>query len=226
MSNIKNINSVSFKPGYLTGTVETNLSTLVGEVLLNQGYVLTSGCCNTTKILQGQVLAYDTASKKFKPTTVAGVGSTTDLTLGTITSTTIPITNTNGTGFNLPLATSTLAGLASPAMFNALAGSTPTSSQIGVGDTYTQYTNGQIEYYINGVLEMTLTPGKLTYPGYLDPEATGYTKTTLARIQAISGSMFLSTIWVDSVTGHLFRGNVDLETLGGSTTASAKASNI
>lgn len=44
-----------------------------------------------------------------------GGAMATNLALGTITSTTIPITNSNGTGFTLPSATTTLAGLLSAA---------------------------------------------------------------------------------------------------------------
>lgn len=43
--------------------------------------------------------------------TVSGAESTTNLALGTRTATTIPITNSNGTGFTIPAATDSLAGL-------------------------------------------------------------------------------------------------------------------
>lgn len=53
--------------------------------------------------------------RQYKSTGWASVGIVTNLALGTLTATTIPITNTNGTGFTLPIATTLLAGLMSAA---------------------------------------------------------------------------------------------------------------
>ncbi len=136
MSNIKNINSVSFKPGYLTGTVETNLSVLVNQVLLSNGIPIITGCCNKTNILDGQTLVYSFANKKWIPT-FGGAGGATNLGY-TASALNGIITNTNGTIATLPLVDATNAGLATPAMFNALSGSTPSSAQIGMPVTFAE----------------------------------------------------------------------------------------
>lgn len=113
--NVKNIRSVSFKPGYLTGTTETNLTNLVGDVLTANGYPLSFGCCNITIPLNGQVLVWSATSKKYVPTTVQGVvpistnlGYTPSPINGTIT-------NDNGNTSIIPLANNVNAGLLSPA---------------------------------------------------------------------------------------------------------------
>jgi hypothetical protein len=55
-------------------------------------------------------------------TVSGGGGSPANLSLGTVTSTTVPIANSNGTGLTLPAATSSAAGVATAAQISKLAG--------------------------------------------------------------------------------------------------------
>ena len=82
-----------------------------------------NACCNAVTITNGQVLAYNAATKKFIPTTIAGGGGgVTAVTLGTITGTTNQIIVTGGTNFNLLAASGTNAGLMTATQFTQLAG--------------------------------------------------------------------------------------------------------
>ena len=69
------------KPGYLTGTTETNLSKIFEDLLLSSGFSLSSSCCGNKNTIPtaGQVLSWDVNSKSWKPTTVAGVGGAANL---------------------------------------------------------------------------------------------------------------------------------------------------
>ncbi len=92
------------------------------------------------------------------------------------------------------------------------------------GDTYVRTVEGgasvgggdRIEFVVDGITQMTLDNGKLSYNGlFLDPAfAFEMEQHTLAEVQAkctLYGSDFNNTLWIDSVTGHAFRGLIDLE---------------
>jgi hypothetical protein len=196
------------------------LNETVANIVTDMGFPNFSvGCCNlSTKPVNGSTLSWNSTTEKWEA--VAGSGGVVLTNLGyTPSATNGIITNTNGSTATIPLVTSTLAGLATPAMFNAVSASTPTNSQLGIGNTYTNVTPTQIEWVVGGVpvgfVEVIAGTPKWTQYGLIDPEATAYTKAPLARIQSISGALFSSTLWIDSVTNHLMRGSVDIETLGG-----------
>lgn len=90
-----------------------------------------SGNTSPTQSGTKHMLTVD-ANGLFGHETIPGGGGSTNLALGTTTSTTQPITNSNGTGFTLPSATTSLAGLMSAADKTKLNGisENPTLDQV------------------------------------------------------------------------------------------------
>ena len=88
------------------------------------GIPLTTSCCTGLAApTAGQVLAWDAVLKTYKPTTAGGSGVS-NLT-ATTSSTTYVVANSNGTGFTIPLGTSTVSGLLSPTQFTQIANAQP-----------------------------------------------------------------------------------------------------
>lgn len=195
---------------------------LVGKVTKELGLSLPGYCCNSdAKPSSGQVLSWDSTLNRYVPVTASGVTSVTNLSL-VANATNNVVSNSNGTGFTIPLVTTSLAGLATPAMFSALSASTPTNAQMGVGNTYVAVTDpatGTISFVVDGITQMTISQGKITTSSFFDPSAVGFTKMTQAQAATVTGALFNDSIYVDSVTNHLFRGSKDLEANTGTITS-------
>ena len=107
-----------------------DLTKYVHDVINANGYPVFNDCCIAAPSLTdvGKVLTIG-EDGKIAIATVAGVGGSVNaVNLGTATATYQQIQVVGGTNFNLPLGTSALAGLLSPAQFNKLSFLTVTQS--------------------------------------------------------------------------------------------------
>lgn len=117
-----NIKKLRITPGSTfeakSGQVPPGVSALD---MIDEGFYALTGlrlplsCCATTLPTNGQALTWDSVNNKLTFTTLSGGGAGTNISLGTITSTVIPLVSSTGTGVILPSATTTLAGLMSAA---------------------------------------------------------------------------------------------------------------
>lgn len=100
-------------PGFL------DLNKQIRDVLNSNGYPVWGDCCIKAPLATdiGKVLTIGASGIVLATASGSGV---VNLALGTPTSTTFPITNGSGTGFVLPSANSTQAGLLSAVQFNQL----------------------------------------------------------------------------------------------------------
>jgi hypothetical protein len=100
-------------PGFL------DLNKQIRDVLNSNGYPIWGDCCIKAPLATdiGKVLTIGANGIVLATASSSGV---VNLSLGTPTSTTFPVTNSSGTGFILPSANSTQAGLLSATQFNQL----------------------------------------------------------------------------------------------------------
>jgi hypothetical protein len=182
---------------------------LVGKVAKELGLSLPGYCCNSDDApINGSVLSYDIVKKRYVPVTAAGVTSVTNLTYTANTANGI-VVNSNGTGFTIPLATSVLAGLMSPAQFSALASITTTANTTTIqqGDTFMQINDpatGGITFQVDGVAVggVTLVGSipKWTLNGILDPVV--YAGTPITTTQRNTYGNVAGYLIYNSATGQ------------------------
>ena len=202
------IKKLFISPGHGNYTDRLDLLEYINQVLKVNSLPVTYTCCSpSTSPTNGQILVFNSTSGMWEATTSAA-GGLTNLSL-VANATNNVVSNTNGTGFTIPLATSTLAGLMSPAQFAA--------TQSPDGNTYTQMSNGQINFVIDGVTEMTMTPGKLTYPGIIDPVVYAGTPITTAQRNAYPNTAGY-LIYNSNTSQYEFNNGTTWSALGGTST--------
>jgi len=193
-----------------------DLTKYVHDVINANGYPVFNDCCIAAPSVSdvGKVLTIG-ADGKIALATVSGVGSSVSgVSLGTTTATTQQIVVSGATNFLLPSATTTLAGLMSAAdkvKVNSLPASFPTitTNQVYFGNG-TNVPQSSTDLTWDNTTKVFRINGKLDVTGLIDP--TGLELTPQA---SNPGLVAAQTLWINNGTGHLMRGSVDLETLGG-----------
>lgn len=152
------------------------------------------------------------------------------------------VTSSTGADSTLPLADATNAGLASPQMFNAISGSTPTNPRLGLANTYFDVVdplNGILGFVIDGVqvgsVQMVNGNPKWTFTGIVDPEVyAGTPITTIERNAYTAAKGYLvfnedtnvyqfynGTTWIDWGSGGGLTAQASNTLLGNNTAGSA-----